>query len=75
MEEKGIVSIMGCGWLGLPLAEQLVKQGYTVKGSTTTAAKQALLEEKNIQPYLLNLADEQVDEEQLQDFWKPISSC
>lgn len=31
------VSILGCGWLGLPLAEQLLAEGYSVKGSTTRA--------------------------------------
>ena len=30
---------MGCGWLGLPLAEHLVRAGYTVHGSTTSPAK------------------------------------
>ena len=25
------ISILGCGWLGLPLAEHLIKKGYKVK--------------------------------------------
>jgi len=33
------VSIMGCGWLGFPLAEYLIKKKYSVKGSTTSAEK------------------------------------
>jgi 3-hydroxyisobutyrate dehydrogenase-like beta-hydroxyacid dehydrogenase len=28
------ISILGCGWLGLPLAGELVREGYAVKGST-----------------------------------------
>ena len=27
--------ILGCGWLGLPLAQQLVEDGHIVRGSTT----------------------------------------
>lgn len=36
---KGSVAIVGCGWLGLPLAEHLVGAGYRVHGSTTSPAK------------------------------------
>ncbi|QKZ11469.1 NAD(P)H-binding protein [Spirosoma sp. KUDC1026] len=50
---KGRVSIIGCGWLGTPLAERLVSEQYLVKGSTTTESKMAILEEKGIEPYLL----------------------
>ncbi|RDV14001.1 SDR family NAD(P)-dependent oxidoreductase [Pontibacter diazotrophicus] len=70
MGNKDEVSIMGCGWLGLPLAAQLVKAGYKVKGSTTTPKKLELLEQKGIHPYLLNLQDEQLDREALKDFLK-----
>ncbi|ARS35010.1 SDR family oxidoreductase [Pontibacter actiniarum] len=68
MEETQTISIMGCGWLGLPLAERLVQQGYTVKGSTTTPGKLGLLEQKGITPYLLNLAGEEVSEPALEEF-------
>ena len=33
------ISIIGCGWLGMPLGERLVKAGYTVKGTTTREEK------------------------------------
>lgn len=49
------VSVLGCGWLGLPLAERLLADGYTVKGSTTTPEKMALLAGKGIIPYQLKL--------------------
>lgn len=49
------VSVLGCGWLGLPLAERLVATGYTVKGSTTTAEKLPVLAGKGILPYLVQL--------------------
>ena len=29
------ITILGCGWLGLPLAQALTKEGFAVKGSTT----------------------------------------
>lgn len=49
------VSVLGCGWLGLPLAERLVADGYTVKGSTTTPEKLPILTAKGIQPYQIKL--------------------
>ena len=49
------VSILGCGWLGLPLAEFLLAEGFAVKGSTTSAGKLPLLAQKGIQPFLINL--------------------
>ncbi len=38
------ISILGCGWSGLPLAQSLVQQGYEVIGSTTTPEKVAVIE-------------------------------
>jgi nucleoside-diphosphate-sugar epimerase len=52
------ISILGCGWLGLPLAKHLISQGYKVKGSTTTEAKLALLKAEGIEPYLININDD-----------------
>ena len=52
---KQTVSIIGCGWLGLPLAERLIAEGYTVRGSTTLAEKLPLLRQKGIDACLLQL--------------------
>lgn len=52
------VSILGCGWLGFPLAIELVRAGYAVKGSTTSESKLTLLKEKSIEPYWLVLNPE-----------------
>lgn len=52
---KKTISILGCGWFGLPLAHYLLKLGYIVKGSTTTEAKLKVLQEAGISPYLVNL--------------------
>ncbi len=49
------ISILGCGWLGLPLAKKLVAKGWQVKGSTTTAEKLELLEETGIDPFLIDV--------------------
>jgi nucleoside-diphosphate-sugar epimerase len=49
------ISIIGCGWLGLPLAGHLMRAGYHIKGSTTSRQKLTLLEEAGIEPYLLKL--------------------
>jgi hypothetical protein len=49
------VSIVGCGWLGLPLGEHLLAQGLAVKGSTTTPGKLSVLAAAGIHPFLLSL--------------------
>jgi nucleoside-diphosphate-sugar epimerase len=52
------ISILGCGWLGLPLAEALAKDGYQVKGSTTHVSKISLIRALGIQPFIVNLDPE-----------------
>jgi len=49
------ISILGCGWLGLPLAEHLVAKGYSVKGSTRSQNDASNLESRGIDPYILIL--------------------
>lgn len=49
------ISILGCGWLGLSVAEQLTGKGHTVRGSTTSAQKLPLLRQKGIDAYQLQL--------------------
>lgn len=53
MEEKKRISLLGCGWLGYPLAMDLISQAYQVKGSTTSPEKIPLFESAGIEPYLL----------------------
>jgi len=48
-------SILGCGWLGLPLAKAFEKNNFIVKGTTTTVSKCEILLEHNIQPYVLTI--------------------
>ena len=56
------VSILGCGWLGFPLAKKLIEIGFEVKGSTTTENKLAVLKSNKIVPYLLELTEHKISE-------------
>jgi len=49
------ISILGCGWLGLPLASHFCNKGFTVKGSTTSKDKISQISEAGAQPYLIDL--------------------
>lgn len=51
------ISVLGCGWLGLPLAARLVQEGYTVKGSVTSPDKFEQLRQKGITPFQLLITD------------------
>jgi len=33
------IGVLGCGWVGLPLAENLIREGYSVKGTSTSSEK------------------------------------
>ena len=54
------ISILGCGWLGLPLAEKLIEEGYVIKGATTSESKIPLLKASGIQPYVIAVSSETV---------------
>lgn len=62
------ISILGCGWLGLPLAEHFRDNGHTVKGTTTSKEKLELLSGKKITPFLLKL-NPHLECENCDDFW------
>ena len=55
---KNRISILGCGWLGFPLAVYLIKRGYSIKGATTHPEKMKVLRERSIEPYLIRLDPE-----------------
>ena len=54
------ISILGCGWLGLPLAEALMEKGFLVKGSTTSSEKLSVIENLGIQPFWIVLESNNV---------------
>ena len=47
------ISVVGCGWLGLPFSQKMIEQAWSVKGTTTSNSKVNLLKENGIEPYLL----------------------
>ncbi|QYJ69157.1 SDR family oxidoreductase [Flavobacterium litorale] len=53
------IALLGCGWLGLPLAKQLIAAGYSIKGTTTTPSKIPVLHEAGIQPYCITLHEDE----------------
>ena len=54
------ISILGCGWLGLPLAKSLLAKGYEVKGSTTSESKLEVLKNVGISPFQIQLDAHQI---------------
>ncbi|HRG37440.1 MAG TPA: SDR family oxidoreductase [Bacteroidia bacterium] len=69
MKSVHSISILGCGWLGLPLAELLVKKQFNVMGSVTTAEKLIVLKKKGIIPFQLELTDEKIIGDRLSEFF------
>jgi nucleoside-diphosphate-sugar epimerase len=57
------ISILGCGWLGFPLAKTFITKGFSVNGSTTSAEKLSVLENSGISPFLIALDSKSVSGE------------
>ena len=58
--EKKSISILGCGWLGVPLAKHLMHKGFLVKGSVTSEEKFGLLTQAGIDPFRIIVSDTEV---------------
>ncbi|MDP2336556.1 MAG: SDR family NAD(P)-dependent oxidoreductase [Bacteroidota bacterium] len=58
--KTGTVSILGCGWLGLPLGKHLLEKGFSVKGSVTSPEKLAGLSQSGISPYRIILSESEI---------------
>ncbi|WP_284650890.1 SDR family oxidoreductase [Flavobacterium terrisoli] len=54
------ISILGCGWLGLPLAKSLLAKGFSVKGSTTSLAKISLLNNAGIEAFQIEVSEQEI---------------
>ena len=54
------ISILGCGWLGLPLAKALLENSFAVKGSTTSVEKLSVLENSGIQGFQIELSETKI---------------
>lgn len=55
------IGIIGCGWLGFPLALDLLKSGHTVKGTTTSTDKLEKLKIEGINGYLVKLNENGIE--------------
>lgn len=56
MKQK--ICVIGCGWLGLPLAKSLIKKGYEVNGTTRSSEKIKLLQSYGVGAYILDITSE-----------------
>lgn len=54
------ISILGCGWLGVPLAKALLTGGYKVKGSVSSVEKTNKLEVEGIEPFVVKVYDSEL---------------
>ncbi len=55
------IGIMGCGWLGLPLAKSFVGQGFQVRGSTTSQEKCRALKKLGINGFVITLSQKGIE--------------
>jgi len=51
------ISILGCGWLGLPLAKSLLAKNYELKTSTTSPEKIEKLKNFGLNPFLISVSN------------------
>jgi nucleoside-diphosphate-sugar epimerase len=54
------ISILGCGWLGLPLATSLLTKGYNINGSASSAASLEPLKNGKINPFQIRLEEKEI---------------
>ena len=64
-----IISILGCGWLGLPLGISLMEDGYRVKGSCTSLKKMGVLKDAGLEPFLITCQPE-ITGDDVEEFFK-----
>ncbi len=62
------ISVLGCGWLGFPLAQHLLKNDFVVKGSTTSKDKLPQISQAGIDSYLIELPKSLTDPN-VDSFW------
>ncbi len=55
------IGIIGCGWMGLPLAESLIASGYKVNGTSTSDEKISVLEERGITAFKIALSENDIN--------------
>ena len=60
MQQEKTISILGSGWLGRPLAEQLIQAGFHINLSTRSEDKASEFKASNFTPYIIDI--ENLDE-------------
>lgn len=63
------ISILGCGWYGLPLSKRLVNEGYIVKGSSTRISKLGEIALNGVLPFHIALTVG-MEEPRIEDFFR-----
>lgn len=53
---KETICLLGCGWLGFPLAVSLISRGFPIKASTTSPAKLPMLKSAGVDPFLVQFS-------------------
>ena len=54
------IAILGCGWLGMPLAAEMSRIGYSVTGSTTSIEKFPKIKSIGVIPFIIELGQSTV---------------
>ncbi|MEE9364047.1 MAG: SDR family NAD(P)-dependent oxidoreductase [Cellulophaga sp.] len=52
-----IIGILGCGWLGFPLAKSFLQEDYSILGSTSTKEKIDCFKDAGIIPFVISLEE------------------
>ena len=66
------IGVLGCGWLGMALAEKAIEKGYSVNATSTTPSKILRLESTQINPFLLEVNESEIKGEDF--FFNDIST-
>ena len=61
MQNNNSISILGSGWLGLPLAEYFVRSGYRVNASTRSKDRLPVIESVGAKAHLLDIENQSAD--------------
>ena len=57
------IGVLGCGWLGTPLALRLIQKGFQVRGSTTRTEKVTALKKSGIEASKIRLGESEIEGE------------
>lgn len=54
-------AVLGCGWLGLPLAQSFLKSGHHVRGSVRSESAFKTLTDVGIEAHMIHLYEDRID--------------